>query len=456
MARILVVDDERNVRTTVALALEREGFEVDCAESGEEAVDRVRDGAYDLVITDCRLRGISGMDVLDEVKRSAPETEVVMMTAFGTIEGAVEAMRRGAFHYLRKPFQSADVVEVARGAVEARAPASELDLRSGPERASAFEGIVGRSKPIRELLELVAKVADTDSTVLITGETGTGKELVGRAIHAASRRAGRVFCAVNSAAFPETLLESELFGHRRGAFTGASTHKKGLFEHAHQGTVFLDEVAEMPLSMQAKLLRFLQTGEIRPVGGETTRVVDVRLVTATNKELEKEVEAGRFREDLYYRLAVIPLQVPPLRERTEDIPLLVDHFLRRFSAKVGKSLAGIEPEAMEVLQSYSWPGNVRELENTIERGVALCRGPRITLEDIPARLRSRPAEASPQAIQSLQSLERAHILRTLDQVGWNRKRAAELLEISTTTLWRRLKEFGIDGDRAASGARARP
>ncbi len=456
MARILVVDDERNVRTTVALALEREGFEVDCADSGEEAVERAREGAYDLVITDYRLRGISGMEVLDEVKRSAPETEVVMMTAFGTIEGAVAAMRRGAANYLRKPFQSADVVEVARGALEAGAPASELDLRSGPGRASAFDGIVGRSRPVRELLELVAKVADTDSTVLITGETGTGKELVGRAIHAASRRSGRVFCAVNSAAFPETLLESELFGHRRGAFTGASTNKKGLFEHAHQGTVFLDEVAEMPLSMQAKLLRFLQTGEIRPVGGENTRVVDVRLVTATNKDLEKEVEAGRFREDLYYRLAVIPLQVPPLRERAEDIPLLVEHFLRRFSAKVGKTVTGIEADAMDVLQSYAWPGNVRELENTIERGVALCRGTRITLEDIPARLRSRPVEAQATPIQSLQSLERAHILRTLDEVGWNRKRAAELLEISTTTLWRRLKEFGIDGERAASGARVRP
>jgi DNA-binding NtrC family response regulator len=312
-----------------------------------------------------------------------------------------------------------------------------------------FPEIIGASPRIRELLDLVAKVAATDSTVLITGETGTGKELVGRAIHHHSRRRQRVFCAVNSAAFPETLLESELFGHRRGAFTGASVNKKGLFEHAHQGTVFLDEVAEMPLSMQAKLLRFLQTGEIRPVGGEGTRCVDVRLVTATNKDLESEVTAGRFREDLYYRLAVIPIHVPALRERLDDLPLLVRHFLRRYEAKLGVHVEVIDEAALERLRAHAWPGNVRELENTLERAVALCRQGRIGAADLPARFgEAAEATAPAESIPSLQVIERAHILTTLEKVGWNRKRAAEVLEISTTTLWRRLKEFGVEPEFA--------
>jgi len=297
----------------------------------------------------------------------------------------------------------------------------------------------------------VAKVAETDSTVLVTGETGTGKELIGRALHAASRRRNRVFCAVNSAAFPEALLESELFGHRRGSFTGASAHKRGLFEYADGGTVFLDEVAEMPLSMQAKLLRFLQTGEVRAVGSESPRYVDVRLVTATNKDLEREVLAGRFREDLYYRLAVIPIVVPPLRERPEDVPVLAQHFLRRFAQKAGKPVEGVDPAAMDLLCSYSWPGNVRQLENTIESGVALCPSRWLGVADLPARVRERPVPAASDGLQSLETLERAHILRTLERVAWNRKRAAEILQISTTTLWRRLKEFGIEGHGSSVG-----
>jgi len=317
-------------------------------------------------------------------------------------------------------------------------------------------GIVGRSPAIRALLELVSRVAETRATVLVTGETGTGKELVGRALHQASPRRDRVFCALNSAAFPETLLESELFGHRRGAFTGASQSRRGILESADGGTVFLDEVAEMPPSMQAKLLRFLQTGEIRPLGGEGTRCVDVRLVTATNKDLESEVRAGRFREDLYYRLAVIPVHVPPLRERREDVPLLARHFLRRFSARGERRLEDVEPEALALLCAWHWPGNVRELENTIERGVALSRGPRLAARDLPERLRRDPGRAGDgESAQSLQSLERQHILSTLESVGGNRKRAAEILQISTTTLWRRLKVIGPGRGRASAGAEAR-
>jgi DNA-binding NtrC family response regulator len=364
--------------------------------------------------------------------------------------------RAGIEFFLAKPWEGAALDELAEalasGARSVAGAALAVPSRGGLAADARFPEIIGASGVIRELLELVARVADTESTALVTGETGTGKELVGRALHRASRRRQRVFCAVNSAAFPETLLESELFGHRRGAFTGASANKKGLFEHAGGGTVFLDEVAEMPLSMQAKLLRFLQTGEIRPVGDETVRRVDVRLVTATNKDLEREVEAGRFREDLYYRLAVIPIHVPALRERREDIPDLCSHFLRARGAKSGKVIEGIERDALQLLMEHPWPGNVRELENVIERGVALCRGPRIGVEDLPHRLRERPVLLPAQPVQSLPSLEKRHILDTLDRVGWNRKRAANLLQISTTTLWRRLKEFGIDRERAQERA----
>ena len=419
MARILIVDANRDGRRLSEL-LRRRGHEV-VAISGPNEIDHCGTLGFDVAVVEGAGRSESEVtNVLDVLRERLPETSCVLSGA-----GAGAAKHDG--------------IEDERLALQV----DELLERTAA--ASPFAGIVGRSPAIRELLQLVAKVAQTDSTVLVTGETGTGKELIGRAIHQASRRASRVFCALNSAAVPETLLESELFGHRRGAFTGASSNKRGLFEHADRGTVFLDEVAEMPLSMQAKLLRFLQTGELRPVGSETSRYVDVRLVTATNKDLEREVAEGRFREDLYYRLAVIPIHVPPLRERRDDVPLLAQHFLRRFARKMGKAVEGFTDEALERLMAYSWPGNVRQLENAIESAVALCRGRLIAWSDLPVRLREpRAPEPAPERLQSLATLERTHILRTLEQVGWNRKRAAEILEISTTTLWRRLKEFGIE------------
>jgi DNA-binding NtrC family response regulator len=455
VARVLVVDDEPNVRKSLALALRHEGYEVETAGSAEEAEAVLREESFALVLTDLRLPGQGGLELLQQIKHDAPGTDVVVMTAFGTIDGAVEAMRLGAKHYLSKPFETRALLETVEAAMRANGASRAAGGGPANDGGSRYAEIIGRSRAIRDLLDLVARVADTESTALITGETGTGKELVGRAIHEKSRRRDRIFSAVNSAAFPETLLESELFGHRRGAFTGASAHKKGLFEAADQGTVFLDEVAEMPLSMQAKLLRFLQTGEIRPVGSEQTRHVDVRLVTATNKDLEAEVAAGRFREDLYYRLAVIPIHIPPLRERREDIELLASHFLARFAARSGKTIRGIEPAAQALLSAYAWPGNVRELENCIERGVALCSADRIRPEDLPQRLRSREEQKLPGAIASLESVEREHILATLERVGWNRKRAASALRISTTTLWRRLKDFGIDANAAPRDARSR-
>jgi two-component system response regulator AtoC len=451
VARILIADGEESFVRQAAATLHLQGHEVTGCRSLEEAMRVVHADPPQLVLSDLRLDGGGAMSLLDLIADTGVTCGVVVTTPLGSIESAVEAIQRGALNYLRKPIDQSDLIAVvedglaklswATPVVDSAAPSLEDDL-------SAITGIVGSSHAMEDLLRLVEKVADTDSSVLITGETGVGKELIGRAIHRLSRRSDRVFCAVNSAAFPETLLESELFGHRRGAFTGATANKKGLFEFAHEGTVFLDEVAEMPLSMQVKLLRFLQTGEVRPVGDETTRYVDVRLVAATNKDLEREVAQGTFREDLYYRLAVIPIHVPPLRERPEDVRALSNHFLRRFADRAGKPVESISADAMELLAGYAWPGNVRQLENSIERGVALCQGSEIRVEDLPVRLKQESVVREGETIHSLQVMERTHILNTLEQVNWNRKRAAALLQISTTTLWRRLKEFGIDTEGA--------
>lgn len=429
MARILIVDGDRESGRRLHELLSGRGHEVVAVAQPEQARTGGC-GAFDVAVVGEGESTLAG--VLERLRKRFPGASVVVAGAApGAAGGADDAERL------------LDTVEEL--VVDEPKPPNEAER-------TPLGGIVGRSTAIRELLLLIEKVAATDSTVLVTGETGTGKELVGRAIHQASRRAGRVFCAVNSAAVPESLLESELFGHRRGSFTGANANKRGLFEHADHGTVFLDEVAEMPLAMQAKLLRFLQTGELRAVGSETSRYVDVRLVTATNKDLEREVTEGRFREDLYYRLAVIPIQVPALRERREDIPLLAEHFLWRFARKAAKPVERIGDDALEMMLRYPWPGNVRQLENTIESGVALCRGRVLSASDLPLRLReSRAPEPPARGLQSLATLERTHILHTLEVVGWNRKRAAEILEISTTTLWRRLKEFGIEPQTQSSG-----
>ncbi len=458
MGQILVVSDEKGERERLSLALRARGHEVEVARCFDDADALARRGAFDWVVSDADLPEVSGFELVRHLKRLPCPPRVVLLSGRDSVEEAVEAMRLGSDDYLRKPTGADEIARVVertgRAAEDIPRPCRTFPMSSREVAdGDPFGRIVGRSLPLRETLDLVRRVARTDSTVLIHGETGTGKELIGESIHAASPRRARVFSAVNAATFPETLLESELFGHRKGSFTGASNNKKGLFEHAHQGTVFLDEVAEMPLTMQAKLLRFLQTGEIRPVGSETTRIVDVRLVAATNKDLEEEVAAGRFREDLYYRLAVIPIEVPPLRERREDIPVLAEHFLRAFEKKHGRDPLSLDAEALDVMMDYPWPGNVRELQNWIERAAALCRGRSITVADVPRRLRERAKAPESTRLESLQVLERSHILNTLECVGWNRKRAAEILQISTTTLWRRLKQFGIEVPSAANARR---
>ncbi len=462
---LLLVGADSEERQALSKELGDRGCKTFEASSSAQALRLLETQPVDGVVAEELLPDLSGVEFLERVLADWPSVPRVLVSDCADPRITNQAINRSRVAYLlARPWQADLVDELIEAVLPAQAaPAAtatsdrvrpDFETRPDEIRPPRFPGLIGDSPAMRELTSLIERVAETDSTALVTGETGSGKELVGNAIHAASRRSGQVFCAVNSAAFPETLLESELFGHRRGAFTGAANNSKGLFESADRGTVFLDEVAEMPLSMQAKLLRFLQTGEIRPVGSEATRFVDVRLVTATNKDLEVEVEAGRFREDLYYRLAVIPIHVPPLRDRLEDIPLLVDHFLGLLAEKVSRPVVEIDPDALDVLMSYDWPGNVRQLQNVIERGVALCRGSRIGIEDLPRRFFGRKAKGP--GLESLPSMERRHILETLEKVGWNRRRAADILQISTTTLWRRLKEFGIEGDSRGGRAELTP
>jgi len=451
-SRVLIVDEDADERRELSRCLEARSLRVVATANADEAFERLEREPFDLVIADEGLTALSGVCLLERARGRWPGTARVLASRFEAPELACEAINRaGVVYLLRKPWDAAALDELLALGFRTRQPAvAPSDAERPPP--GLFPEIVGTSPAVQRMLELVRRVARTDSTVLVLGETGTGKELVGRALHEGSPRRTRAYSPVNSAAFPESLLETELFGHRRGSFTGATENQKGLFEQADGGTVFLDEVAEMPLPMQAKLLRFLQTGEVRPVGGNSTRVVDVRLVAATNKHLEDEVRRGTFREDLYYRLAVIPIEVPPLRMRMEDVPLLARHFVRRIAGRWGRPAAELDDGAIESLLAYHWPGNVRELENAIERAVALCPGDRIGAAELPRLGGVDCAPAVHASPESLPSLERRHILDTLERVGWNRKLAAEVLQISTTTLWRRLKEFGIDGRNARSRA----
>ncbi len=447
MASILIVDNERSVRLTLGLLLKERGHQVREAASGEEALELVRGEVFDLAITDLKMAHTSGMDVLRATKAASSQTEVIVLTGHGTIESAVEAMRLGAFHYVTKPYNSQEMLLTVEKALERHRLVREVrNLREQVRNRFGFESILGKSPQMQRLLEQVAQVARTEATVLIEGESGTGKELIARAIHGNSARAEGPFVPVNCAALPESLLESELFGHIKGAFTGAGTTRKGLFEEADRGTILLDEIGDTTLAMQAKLLRVLQDGEIRRVGSSTPIRVDVRVLAATNKSLQEMVRAATFREDLFYRLNVVSLRVLPLRERREDIVDLAHHFLKRSRERQGKPAAEFNREALELLQRHPWPGNVRELENAVERGVVLCPENGIRPEDLPPALRDRsagPAAGSGYSGLSLRDAEREHILTTLRECHGNQAKAAELLGIGRNTLWRKLKEYGV-------------
>jgi two-component system response regulator HydG len=447
MGKILVVDDQRNMRTTLAMMLRGAGYEVDEAASGEQGRESGATGAYDVVITDLRMGEYDGIDVLRSVKEAQPMTEVIVMTAYGTIENAVEAMRAGAFDYIQKPFTEQELIVKVSRALESRKLQGQVQLfaREFKEKYH-LENIVGRSQAIRDVLTRVVKIAPTDATVLITGESGTGKELVARAVHVNSKRAQRPFVTVNCAAISETLLESELFGHARGAFTGAIAARKGLFEEADGGTFFFDEIAETTPAFQAKLLRAIQEGEIRHVGENKALKVDIRVVAATNVDLATAVEERRFRQDLYYRLNVVRFRLPPLRERREDIPSLVEHFLEKHSRRMN-ARARIGDGVMERLDAYDFPGNVRELENMVEQSVALCTGGVIRVDDIlPRGPKAAEARGGRTLADIVDDAERAAVEAALRQSEGSRERAAEALDISPTTLWRKMNRLGITYD----------
>ncbi len=449
MPEILLVDDEKSVRTTLSMFLKKAGYTIEESSNGNDTIEKINQKFYDLIITDLKMKPVDGMEVLKNAKEVNPMTEVIVMTAFGTVESGVEAMKLGAYDYILKPFNKDEFLILVSKALEHKQLLAEVEkLQEGLKEKYKFENIVGNSKKMLDVISLVSKVAPMDSTVLISGDSGTGKELIANAIHINSKRKNRSFITINCGAIPEHLQESELFGHIRGAFTGAVRDKIGLFQEANGGTLFLDEIGETALSTQVKLLRFLQDGEIRRVGENEPLRVNVRLLVATNKNLEQEIEKGNFREDLFYRINVIPIHMPPLRARKDDVALLVNHFLEKYKKKTSKKIEGISSDAMRLLSGYSWPGNVRELENVMERAVILSTHNVITAEDLPDSLFTKAekldSKASFDEECTLEELNKKYILKILDSYSWNQKKASALLGISTTTLWRKLKSYGIE------------
>jgi DNA-binding NtrC family response regulator len=439
--RVLVVDDERPTRLLMEKELPRAGYAVTSAASGEEALEQIRSADFDVILLDLKMPGIGGMEALRRIHESGASAEVVILTGHPDVESAIQAMKLGAYDYLTKPFRLSEVEEVIRRAAEKRHVQQEnVALRRMVAQREPAPVLVGQSQAISAVLATVRRIAGSDASVIIQGESGTGKGLVARAIHEASPRARGPFLVINCSGFQDPLLESELFGHEKGAFTGATSMKQGLFEVAHGGTLLLDEVGDMSPAMQGKLLQVLDTREIRRVGGTRVHRVDARIIAATNKDLAQEVRAGRFREDLYYRLNVVNLALPPLRERTEDILLLVDHFLRQFRIP-GQPTKTVSPEALQLLGEYSWPGNVRELANTIERLMILAPGEVIGPDDLPSNIRMPPGTVP--GPRSLAEMERLHLMRVLRETGGKKMRAARLLGIDLKTLNSKIKRYNI-------------
>ena len=451
---ILIVDDERSMRDMLEIFLSREGYSVHCSSSASDALEVLKEeGAFDLAISDINMPGLSGFDFLRQTRSEYPDMPVLMITAYGSADSAVEAMKLGAEDYITKPFRIEEIKARINAAVERRQLSVEnVELHKLLHERYSFENIVGKSEPIKRVFNLIERVSDMDSTVVISGESGTGKELIARALHFRTGTKKGPFVTVNCGALVETLLESELFGHKRGSFTGADADRKGLFETASRGTLFLDEITETSMALQVKLLRAIQEKEVVPVGDTRPVKVDVRIVVATNRDLSLEVQKGRFREDLYYRLNVIHIEVPPLRERKEDIPLLIDHFLGHITDRQGKGTMSVTPDALKYLMSYSYPGNVRELENIVERGIAMATGDTIDVDLFPseiAQVDPAPpvsAETMSEGVQLddlLGRYERGLIEAALDRAGGNRTKAADLLGVSFRSLRYRLKKYGM-------------
>ncbi|MBI3328736.1 MAG: sigma-54-dependent Fis family transcriptional regulator [Nitrospinae bacterium] len=447
MSDIVVVDDDGRMRDLLVKVLMREGYTVRALPRAREVLEALSEAPTDLVISDIRMPEMDGLTLLHEVKRISPETSVILMTAFGSIDSAVQAMKTGASDYLTKPFKLDEITLVVRRVMEDRRLRAEVQaLRAEVSTRYQFANIIGKSKPMLDLFALISKVANSRSTVLVQGKSGTGKELVAKAIHYNSPRQQRSLVTVNCSAIPKDLLESELFGHVRGAFTGAIASKRGLFEEADGSSLFLDEIGDLSPELQVKLLRVIQEREIKRVGDTRTLTVDVRLIAATNRDLAQAVSEGMFREDLYYRLNVIPIVLPELKERVEDIPLLAAHFLLKYGKEATPPLEGISKEAMGLLLEHGWPGNVRELENVIERAVILGHGPQILPEDLPEPIRTRQQTVR-RGVDTrqltLEELERDYIATVLREAHWHRMKAAQILGIDRRTLYRKIRTYGL-------------
>ncbi|MBL8601415.1 MAG: sigma-54-dependent Fis family transcriptional regulator [Myxococcales bacterium] len=451
MPKLLLVDDEESLRLALKAHLRKQGWDVVAVGSAEEALTAMARDPVEFLVTDVRMPGRSGLELVQEVRKQHPNVVVIVMSAYGSHEDALQAIQLGATDYLTKPFAPADLAFTLRKVQEREVLVRQnRELRAAVAKDHRFDGIVARSEAMRGLFATIARVANFKTTVLITGETGVGKELVARSIHKRSPRAAKSFVAVNCGAIPENLIESELFGHKKGAFTDANADKRGLFEEAQDGTLFLDEITDLPLALQVKLLRVLQEGSFRRLGETHDRQAEVRIVAASARDLGQEVKAGRFREDLYFRLNVVSVTIPPLRQRKEDVGLLVDHFVQRFNERLGTRIEGVDPHAMRLLQDYPWPGNVRELEHAIERAMVLSEGSILRGSDLDPRIRepvdpiAAELEKGNYSIkQTTRIIEEILIRRALDKTKGNRTRAAELLEISHRALLYKIKEFGI-------------
>ena len=444
--KVLIVDDDLEMCTLLSDVLKDEGFSVTTTPDSLEAAKILKKEEFGVFITDLKMKGLKGLDLLEESRKVAPLTPVIIITAFGTIASAIQAMKMGAYDYVTKPFQMDELILTVKKAVENHRLKKEVvRLRKEIESRYQFHSLIGKSPAMQKIYELIERISDASSNVLITGESGTGKELVAKAIHYNGVRKEGSFVAVNCAAIPETLLESELFGYKKGAFTDAKSDKKGLIFKAHGGTIFLDEITEMRYTLQAKLLRVIEEREVRPLGDTNSYPMDVRIISASNRDIKSHIKEGRFREDLYYRLKVIDIELPSLRERKEDIPLLIQHFVQKVATELKKKVSGLSEEALKVLLNYSWPGNVRELENVIERAITLSQHEFILPEDLPPSL---VQEADENLIEkglrkkyTLPQLEREYIKRVLVEVGGNKTKAAEILGFDRKTLYRKLQEI---------------
>lgn len=444
--KILIVDDEPDICKALEFLLKSEGYAVTSANSGEDAIEKLKTDSFDVVLTDLKMGRVDGMTVLEKAKEINPDMPVIMMTAFASIESAVEAMKRGAVDYIVKPFLNEEIKLTIKKVLEQKKIISEnIALKQQISQRMACRDFVANSESMLKIVETLEKVIPTKSNILILGESGTGKGLIAEIIHCNSPRRDKPFISINCSAIPEGLLESELFGYKRGAFTGAVSDKLGLIPLAHQGTLFLDEIGDMPISLQAKLLKVLETGEVYPLGETRSKIVDVRVISATNVDIESRIKEGKFREDLYWRLNVIEIKIPPLRERKDDIEMLARHFINKFSSEHKKNIKGIDRQALYILLEYSWPGNVRELSNIIERAVVLTDGDYITPENLPDKLKKVEHKAQPSTLKTyLSDYEKNLILRLYNAHNRNKEETAMALGIDLATLYRKFKKYGIE------------